>query len=140
MYVISNTGAGTHSLFDLVALVCEHWIHDGVEAHMWIIRHGGRRYIGPFGREMCDEPGEVGVSREHGPLIGMLGLREGAELHLQYDIGSTTNVRLVCTGVGPAASVPAASASWHGGIAAQVQCLKLPWQTLLCNPIFKTSP
>lgn len=119
--------ATKHTLFDLVDSVCENWIHDDVHAHMWIVEHltpagHGTRYIGPFGEELVDDPSDVGVAADEGPLLSAMQLQAGAKLLLRYDMGSTTSVILACRSVGPAAgageSLP--SADWRGGLTARV--------------------
>ena len=126
-----------HTLFDVVSLLCEHYIHDDVYAHMWIVEHLGRRYIGPFGAEMVDEPSDVGVSHNEGPLLSALNLQVGAEMHLRYDMGSTTHVRLVCKGVGAAEAGEALpSAKWRGGSAAAVPEPAQDWAREMYPAVF----
>ena len=104
---------------------------------MWIVEHLGRRYIGPFGAEMVDEPSDVGVSHNEGPLLSALNLQVGADMHLRYDMGSTTHVRLVCKGVGAAEAGEALpSAKWRGGSAAAVPEPAQDWAREMYPAVF----
>ena len=107
--------ASTHTLFQLMTLICNEWLDevrggDGdVFAHMWTIRMkvGNRRreHVGPF--EAFDDNQIEENDRQSTPL-GELGLKLASTLSVEYDMGSTTAFKLKVVELGTDPAVVAA--------------------------------
>jgi hypothetical protein len=103
-----------HSVFDLCESVCNEWLDGarngdgGVEDHLWTLSKdgdgvpgpfgltfGAKKYVGPFGMMGYDED-DVPQDRTHSTCLDDLALQAGTTLSLDYDMGSTTDIKLRC--------------------------------------------
>ena len=96
--------ASTHTLFDLMKIVCKEWLDEvrggdgGVHDHVWTITSRLGRHMGPY---MGDD-GYYLETPQQSTRLKKLGLNVGGGLGVEYDMGRTTLFTLHVTAIAEA--------------------------------------